>query len=385
MPDVVVGHIEEPEGLEPVFAEFDQHHPGLKIGHGYFEGDGGELLAEHGGVRYIWIDRGQGEVLLDSGYRTQEGDGEKLPAVYETDECDDENWPILQALAENLDTLHEKIRPPVETILDRISGKTLVGDIAGEIWRLEMSGVPRKKWTTRPKVRRAFDLLLENYSLVGWSTKQSGSFEPIQAGDQLTALADEPVQVRGKFRYWWIENANIFMTHTTTARRLRYIRDTAGGCNFAFDAFRRLPMTWYCHTAIEDEPDGVNTVNSHVVNIAAETAPTHYHPSIPVGGGKPQHEIYFVLDPSVYSLNTYGRKSYLCVFPNVMDVTIYQQIPLSPGTVVYIPPDTGHRGIDAFVNVVTLPGFKPHNEIYLDQGIKDTTNGDIPYNENVVH
>ena len=68
-----------------------------------------------------------------------------------------------------------------------------------------------------------------------------------------------------------------------------------------------------------------------------------------------------------------------------MDVTIYQQIPLSPGTVVYIPPDTGHRGIDAFVNVVTLPGFKPHNEIYLDQGIKDTTNGDIPYNENVVH
>ena len=36
---------------------------------------------------------------------------------------------------------------------------------------------------------------------------------------------------------------------------------------------------------------------------------------IPVGGGKPQHEIYLALNPSAYSLNTYGRDSYLHVFP----------------------------------------------------------------------
>ena len=29
MPDVVVGHIEAPESLEPVFAEFNRHHLGL--------------------------------------------------------------------------------------------------------------------------------------------------------------------------------------------------------------------------------------------------------------------------------------------------------------------------------------------------------------------
>ena len=385
MPDVVVGHIEDSESLEPVFAEFDRHHPGLTMGCGYFDGDEGELIAEGGGVRYIWIDQGVGEVFLDAGYRTQEGDGEKLPPLYEVDECDDESWPILQTLAENLDTLHEKIRPPVEAILERISGRTLVGDIAGEVWLMEESGVPREKWTTRPKVRRAFELLLESYSLIGWSTKQIGSFEPIQAGDQLTLAADEPARVRGKFRYWWIENTNLFMTHVTNARRLRYLRDTAGGCNFAFDAFRRLPMTWYCHTETEDGFDGVNTVNSHVVNIAAETSQTHYHPAMPIGGGKPQHELYLVLDPRIYSLNTYGRQSYLYAFPDILDLTICEQVPLRPGTVVYIPPNTGHRGIDAFVNVVTLPGFKPRNEIYLDERIQETTNGKAPYNKNVVH
>ena len=385
MPDVIVGHIEAPESLEPVFTEFDRHHPGLKMGCGHFDGDAGELVAEYDGVRYIWIDQGVGDVFLDAGYRTQEGDGEKLSAVYETDECDDETWPILQTLAENLNTLHERIRPPVEAILDRIAGRMLTGDIAGEIRLMEESSIPREKWTTRPKVRRAFDLLLESYVIVGWSTKQVSSFEPIQAGDQLTAAADEPIRVRGKFRYWWIENTDIFMTHVTTTRRLRYLRDTAGGCNFVFDTFRRLPMTWHCNTATEDEADGVNSVNSYVVNIAAETSQTHYYPATPIGDGKAQYEIYFVLDPSVYSLNTYGRKSYLYAFPNVADLTRYEEIPLRPGTVVYIPPDTGHRGVDAFVNAVTLPGFKPHNEIYLDQQIKDTTNGKSPYNGRVVH
>ena len=383
MPDVVVGHIEEAESLEPVFAEFDRHHPGLKMGCGHFDGDAGELVAENDSVRYIWIDQGVGEVFLDVGYRTQEGDGEKLPSVYEKDECDDETWPILQTFSENLNTLHESIRPPVEAILDRITGRALIGDIAGEIRLMEESGLPREKWATRPKVRRAFDLLLESYAILGWSTKQVSSFEPIQAGDQLTATADEPIRVRGKFRYWWIENTDIFMTHITTTRRLRYLRETAGGCNFAFDPFRRLPMTWHCNTETEDELDGVNSVNSHVVNIASETSQTHYHPATPIGSGKAQHEIYFVLDPSAYSVNTYGRRSYLYTFPNVGDLVVCQKIPLSPGSVVYIPPDTGHRGVDAFVNVVTLPGFKPHNKICLDQQIKDTTNGKSPYNENV--
>ncbi len=333
MPDVVVGHIEDRESLEPVFSEFERHHPGFKIGCGHFDSDDGQLIAEYGGVRYIWINQGVGEVFLDSGYRTQEGDG----------------------------------------------------DIASEIWLMEESGVPREKWTNRPKVRRTFDLLLENYSTIGWSTKQISSFEPIQVGDQLTALDDEPVRVRGKFYYWWIENTNIFMTHLTTARRLRYLRDTAGGCNFASDAFRRLTMTWHCNTGTADEADGINTVNSHVVNIAAQTSRTHYHPAVPVGGGKPQYEVYLALNPTVYSLNTDRRESYLHVFPDLTNLTVCQQIPLTPGAIVHVPPDTGHRAVDAFVNVVTLPGFKPHNEIDLDAQIKETTNGSAPHNQHLLH
>ena len=42
---------------------------------------------------------------------------------------------------------------------------------------------------------------------------------------------------------------------------------------------------------------------------------------------------------------------------------------------IYIPPGTGHRGLDVFVNVLTIPGFKPHNEYYLDRDIRDTTAG----------
>ena len=384
MPDVVIGHIEDPESLEPVFAEFECHHPDFKIGCGHFDSDDGELVAEHEGVRYLWLDQGHGEVFLDAGYRTQEGDGERLPPFYEPDECDDENWPILQTLAENLETLHEKIRPPVEAILERISGRTLVGDIAGEIYLLEGAGVPREKWTTRPKVRRTFDLLLESYSLVGWSTKQIGSFEPIQPGDGLAVAPDESLRARGKFRYWWIENLNIFMTHVTTARRLRYLRDTAENSALAFDAFRRLPMTWYCNTATEHELDGVNAVNSHVVNMATETSQTHYHPKTPIGGGNAQHDLYFVLDPSVYSLNTYGRESYLYVFPDLKDLSICERVPLRVGTVVYIPPGTGHRAVDTFANIVTLPGFKPCNTLYLDEQIKETTGGKSPYNENAI-
>ena len=367
MPDVVVGHIEHSESLESVFTAFERDHSGFKIGCGHFEGDEGELIAEYEGVRYIWIDRGVGELLLESGYRTQEGDGERLPAFYKPDECDDETWRILQTFADNLDTIHEQIRAPVEAILNRISGRTLVGDIADDIRSLVESGLPPKEWATRPKVRRAFELLLENYSIIGWSTKQISSFEEIWLGDQLIVEPDEPLRVRGEFRYWWIEDTNIFMTHLTKTRRLRHLRNMTDGRNSEFGDFRRLSAAWYCNTEIENNPDGVNSVNSRVANIAAEHSQPHYHPATPIGGGKPQYEFYFVVDPDVYSLKTYGRKSYLHTFPDLRNLTQYDEIPLRPGNVVYIPPDTAHRAIDVFVNTVALPGFKPYNEIHLDQ------------------
>lgn len=366
MQDVVVGHIEQSESLESVFTAFERDHAGFKIGCGYFKGDEGELTAEYEGVRYIWIDRGVGEVLLELGYRTQEGDGERLPAFYEPDECDAETWSILGTFADNLDTLEGQIRSPVEAILGRISGRTLVGDIAGDIRSLVESRLPPKEWSTRPKVRRAFEILLEGFSTIGWSTKQIASFEEVLPGDQLIVEPDDSLRLRGNFRYWWIEDTNGFMTHLTKTRRLRYLRNIADGRDSESNNFHRLSAAWHCNTEIEDSPDGVNSVNSCVTHITAERSQLHYHPATPIGGGKPQHELYFALDPNAYAPNMSGKKSYLHTFPDLQNLMKYDEIPLEPGNVVYVPPNTVHRAIDVLVNNVALPGFKPFNEIYLD-------------------
>ena len=66
------------------------------------------------------------------------------------------------------------------------------------------------------------------------------------------------------------------------------------------------------------------------------------------------------------------------MFPDLRDLRRYEQHSLAPGTFVYIPPGTGHRGLDVFVNVLTIPGFKPHNEYYLDREICDVAKGGIP-------
>jgi hypothetical protein len=81
-------------------------------------------------------------------------------------------------------------------------------------------------------------------------------------------------------------------------------------------------------------------------------------------------------------LNTWGRRAALTLFPDLRNLGHYEQHELVPGTFIYIPPGTGHRGLDVFVNVLTIPGFKPHNEYYLDREIRDVTAGKAPFNEN---
>jgi len=119
------------------------------------------------------------------------------------------------------------------------------------------------------------------------------------------------------------------------------------------------------------------------VNIARETSPSHFHPPSATGGGLPQTEFYLVLDPAAYNLHTYGRDASLIVFPDLRDLHTFQRIPLRPGHFVVIPPGTGHRGIDVFVNVITVPGFKPHNEYYIDREIMESGRG-APYNEDLI-
>ena len=127
-------------------------------------------------------------------------------------------------------------------------------------------------------------------------------------------------------------------------------------------------------------------MNSHVVNIPKETSPAHFHPPKAIGhtGGMPQTEMYLVLPPQAYQLNTWGRAASLMVFPDLRNLCHHEQHALEPGMFIYMPPGTGHRGLDVFVNVLTFPGFKPHNEYYIDRDIRDTTGGAVPYNENLL-
>jgi len=203
-------------------------------------------------------------------------------------------------------------------------------------------------------------------------------------GDQIIAAGQEKVRVRGRLECLAMEHVDRKTSHESTVRRLRYLLDTAGGCNPDFDPFRRLPLTWYMNYPGESG-DGLNWVNSHVVNIPSETSPSHFHPPKAVGGVLPQREMYLVLDPSAYQLNTWGRKPSLILFPDLRDLRRYEQVPLAPGMFVYIPPGTGHRGLDVFVNVLTIPGFRPHNEYYMDRDIRELTGGAAPYNENLLN
>jgi ribosomal protein L16 Arg81 hydroxylase len=94
--------------------------------------------------------------------------------------------------------------------------------------------------------------------------------------------------------------------------------------------------------------------------------------------------MYLILDPRVWQLNTWGRSATLITYPDLRDLRRFEKHDLVPGMFVYIPPGTGHRGLDVFVNVLTVPGFKPHNEYYIDRDIRDASNGKAPYNENMI-
>ena len=121
-----------------------------------------------------------------------------------------------------------------------------------------------------------------------------------------------------------MENTQRKASHVSAARRLRYLADTAGGCNPDFDPFRRLPLTWHANYPGESG-DGLNWVNSHVVNIPKETSPSHFHPRRPRIGGAPQTEMYLVLDPQAYKLNTWGRKASIVLFPDLRDLRRYKE------------------------------------------------------------
>ena len=341
------------------------------------------LHAEHAGMRVFWLFRGTGEVFLPRGYRTQEGDGAALPHEYVADPLEPSLATTLRLIEERMTSLSSAAAVPASAITNRRRGAAFVGDFAGELWKLDHAARP---WSSDPKVERALNSLYQAYRQHGFSTKGLDSWEPLTAGDQLIACGAEEIRVQGSFQCLSMENLDRSTSHVSQVRRLRFLADTAGGCNPDFAPFRRLPLTWF-YNYPDEAADGLNWVNSHVVNIPKETSPAHFHPPKAIGGegGTPQREMYLVLDPQAYQLNTFGRPASLIVLPDLLNLKRYEEYALEPGTFVYIPPGTGHRGLDVFVNVLTIPGFKPHNEYYIDRDIRDVAGGQTPYNENLLH
>lgn len=381
MGQVRVARVDDPRQFAAVRDVLEHDHPEIKLSVVTVDGES-VLRSAHGGMRVFWVYRGSGEVFVPCGYRTQEGDGAPLPAEYQPDPLAPALADTLRLLKDGLPSLVPAAVTPVRAILGRLKNGAFVGDFAGELWKLDH--VPRP-WSSDDRVTAALNALFQVYREHGYSTKQVASYEPLIEGDQVIACGAETVAVRGRFECLAMEHVRRPTSHVSAVRRLRYLADTAGGCNPDFDPFRRLPLTWYYNYPGESE-DGLNWINSHVVNIPKETSPAHFHPPKAIGGrgGQPQSEMYLVLNPQAYQLNTWGRTASLIVFPDLRELGRYEQHPLEPGLFVYMPPGTGHRGLDVFVNVLTIPGFKPHNEYYIDRDLRDRTGDTVPYNENLL-
>jgi hypothetical protein len=381
MGQVWLARLDNASSFAPLRESFERDNPGLKLDLVSVSGQA-RLRSKQGGMRVFWIYCGEGEVFLPKGYRTQEGDGEVLPAAYQPEPMEAELPEKLNQLRWGLASLSSTAIVPARAILNRQRNNAFVGDISGDLWKLDH--LPRP-WSSEASIDDLLLSLYRGYRHIGHSIKQVDSFEPVMQGDQLIACGAEELCVRGTFRCLTMENIGRNNSHVSAARRLRYLADTAGGCNPDFDPFRRLPLTWFYNYPGESA-DGLNWVNSHVVNIPKETSPTHFHPVRGIGpeGGTAQREMYLVLDPTSYRLNTWGRQAELLVFPDLRNLRAYQRLVLEPGMFVYIPPGTGHRGLDVFVNVLTIPGFKPHNEYYIDRDIRDLTGAESPYNPNLL-
>ncbi|MBI3472989.1 MAG: hypothetical protein HY013_16655 [Candidatus Solibacter usitatus] len=353
--EYAAGHIDEARSVAGVGDVFEEWNPGFRLRWGVHEGQ-----AEWEGCGVVWIQEGRGEVWLPRGYRTKEGDGDPLPGCYRPEPAPSEWIDAVRYAAGRVDGFSGELRQALAGLCARLKGDRYIGDCANDLWAwLEHDGVAPDRECA------AFVEVFERwYDQVGWSVKSESSWEPVQAGDQIL-LTSERLRVRGRFRYWAIDSPRQ-IGHISALRRLRYLRDTAGGCNFQWNAFRRMSLTYYPRRgATPENPDGINQVNSHFVNIAAETSRAHYHPRVAIGGGKPQGEFYFVLDPAVYALSTYGRAAGLELWPDIDDRARRIHLPLRPGSVVYITPGTGHRGVDVFANVVVLPGYKLKNQVFL--------------------
>ena len=112
-----------------VRALFERDHPGLQLTTLQVNGEQA-LRSEHGGMRVFRIYRGQGEVFLPRGYRTQEGDGKPLPEDYRPEKLGASFADTIAVLKEGLKSVAPPADVPVSAIVGRWKGDVFVGDFA---------------------------------------------------------------------------------------------------------------------------------------------------------------------------------------------------------------------------------------------------------------
>jgi hypothetical protein len=202
----------------------------------------------------------------------------------------------------------------------------------------------------------------------------------LQPGDVVVVDAEHAARVRGKARFWQILCSRRARSAWAGVHRLQDLVDQAGGCNVGDDAFRRLQITWQTAGQTLDDPDGDNLLGCHVVYIAEATSRTHYHPRPPLVGGRNQHELYLVLDPQAYGLKVQAATPGVWTYARPGEWDRYEFTPLRPGDVCAIRAGVAHRAVDVLACVIAVPGFKPGNDVYVDQRIAAETGGRAPHN-----
>ena len=141
MGQIQIAQLEDQRQFARVKATLEADHPGLTLTVVRIEGEG-VLRSEQGGMRVFWLYRGAGEVFLPGGYRTQEGDGGRLPEVYQPDKMDPAFADTIQLLKSRLSAVAPAALEPLRAIVGRMRGAAFVGDIAGDLWKLEQTPRP---------------------------------------------------------------------------------------------------------------------------------------------------------------------------------------------------------------------------------------------------
>ena len=226
-------HMDDSRGFESIRDPFEAAHRELRLSRAEVNGELA-LSPEHGGMRVYWIYRGEGEVWVEEGLRTKEGDGQPLPDSYAAEAMPAGLAACLDRLESGLGTLHTVARPVVEAILSRRRDGAYLGEMANELWKLEHQPKP---WSSDAAVSQTILALTLLCRESGFSRKQGSSFERVFAGDQLVVAGSQELRVRGSFCCLTLEHTGRPESHASPIMRLRYLRDSSGGCNVDFDPF----------------------------------------------------------------------------------------------------------------------------------------------------